>query len=60
MAHLKIKTQSRGYTLHMGKYYCMADPQFYLFRFICFVNVELETGLLVWLNPNQANNRSFL
>ena len=28
------------------------------FGFSCFVDVELGTGLLVWLNPHQSNRRS--
>ena len=41
-----------------GKYHCMADLLFVLFGFSCFAYTELETYLLVWLNPNQSNRTS--
>ena len=44
--------------LHKGKYHCTTDLLFDWFGFSCFVELKLQTDLLVWPNPNRSNRRS--
>ena len=46
------------YRYSKGKFHCTADLLFYCFGFSGFENVELETDLRLWSNPNQSNRRS--
>ena len=39
--------------LRKGKYHCTADLLFDWFGFSCFVELKLQTDLLVWPNPNR-------
>ena len=40
------------------KYHCMDDLLFDWLGFSCFVELKLQTDLLVWPNPNRSNRRS--
>ena len=41
-----------------GKYHCASGLLFDQLGFSCFVCVELDRDLQVWLDPNQSNRRS--